>query len=285
MTESTASVAANSSAAAPRSRRAVLAGALTGLGISIGQAVLRPIAARAAGNDGTNIAIGGLYADAQSQTTLANQANDERVLWVASNNDLGHGNGVAVTGFSAGGVGVEGSTNTGVGVYGHGGSYGVQGESTNSYGVYGHSTDFIGVLGSSENSKGVQASGGNTGVYASGGVVGAYGFSSAGTGVKGDTGTGTAVEALGGTGIAVHAVGRVRIEKVAGHATISKGHTSVTVNPGVNVVLSAFVLVTPMSNIGSRSLWVTTNATANTFTIHMSSSRSSSTKVGWLLLG
>ena len=33
----------------PRSRRAVLVGALTGLGISIGQAVVRPLAARAAG--------------------------------------------------------------------------------------------------------------------------------------------------------------------------------------------------------------------------------------------
>jgi hypothetical protein len=45
------------------------------------------------------------------------------------------------------------------------------------------------------------------------------------------------------------------------------------------------VLLTPMSNIGTRSLWVTIDASANTFQIHITTSRSASTKVGWLLLG
>jgi hypothetical protein len=269
----------------PRSRRAVLVGALTGLGISIGQAVIRPLAARAAGNDGTALAIGGFYADARSQTTLANQANDERVLWVASNADIGHGNGVAVTGFSSHGTGVEGWTDSGTGVYGHGGSYGVHGESSNSYGIYGHSTDFIGIYGSSDTGKGLQGSGGNTGVYASGGVAGVYANSSAGKAVQAETSSGTAVEALGGTGIALHASGRVKVDKASGRATITAGHTSVTVIPGLNITSTSFVLLTPMSNIGTRSLWVTIDASANTFQINITTSRSASTKVGWLLLG
>jgi hypothetical protein len=45
------------------------------------------------------------------------------------------------------------------------------------------------------------------------------------------------------------------------------------------------VLLSPKANLGGRDLWFTTNATANTFTIRMSSARTSSTPVAWLLLG
>jgi hypothetical protein len=43
--------------------------------------------------------------------------------------------------------------------------------------------------------------------------------------------------------------------------------------------------LTPGANIGTRTLWLTTHPTKGTFTIHMSSSRTTATKVSWLLLG
>ena len=98
-------------------------------------------------------------------------------------------------------------------------------------------------------------------------------------------GNGPAVWATATNGYAVRGSGRLRFEKVSGVATIPAGSTGVTVNPGVNVVGSSFVLLTPKANIGSRGLWFTTNSTANTFRIRMSSKRSSNTKVAWLLLG
>jgi len=77
----------------------------------------------------------------------------------------------------------------------------------------------------------------------------------------------------------------VKFEKVSGVATIPAGSTGVTVSPNVNVTSGSFVLLTPKANIGSRGLWFTTNASADTFRIHMSSTRSANTKVAWLLLG
>ena len=79
--------------------------------------------------------------------------------------------------------------------------------------------------------------------------------------------------------------GRVKHEKVSGVATIAAGSTSVTLSPNVNVTHGSFVLLTPKANIGSRGLWFTTNPSADSITIHLSSSRSSATKIAWLLLG
>jgi hypothetical protein len=152
--------------------------------------------------------VGGFYPDAQSQTTLADKANNERVLWVASNDDLGFGGGVAVTGYSAKAVGLEGFSKTGTGVYGHADS----------------------------------------------------------------------------TGYAFKGSGRLLFDKVSGVATIAAGATSIVITPGVNVTSSSFVLLTPMSNIGARSVYATVDATNDRITVHLSSSRTSSTRVGWLLL-
>jgi hypothetical protein len=108
-----------------RSRRAILAGAVAGVGATVARALTAPLPIRAAGDDGAALHVGDTIADAQSQTTLANKANSQRVLWVASNDDLGHGDGVAATGYSAHGTGVEGWSVDGTGVYGHtGGSAG-----------------------------------------------------------------------------------------------------------------------------------------------------------------
>ena len=108
------------------------------------------------------------------------------------------------------------------------------------------------------------------------------------------TGDGTAVRANGGNGFAVYAYapagwalsthGRLDIS-TAGLATIPAGATSKRVYGGVDITSNSFVLLTPGSDIGSRRLWWTKDTAGNSFTIHLSSSRSSSTKVSWLLLG
>jgi hypothetical protein len=69
-----------------------------------------------------------------------------------------------------------------------------------------------------------------------------------------------------------------------GVATIRAGTSSRTVDPGVNINERTFVLLTPMADIGSRALWFTKNANADTFTIRMSPTRSRNTKVAWLAL-
>ena len=67
--------------------------------------------------------------------------------------------------------------------------------------------------------------------------------------------------------------------------TIAVGKKAVTIAPGVNVTTGSFVLLTPMTNLGGRDLWFTRNAADDKFTIRMSSTRGSDTKVAWLLLG
>ncbi len=120
-------------------------------------------------------------------------------------------------------------------------------------------------------------------------AAGLWGSSVSGYGVYGRaSGTNPAVLADSqGDGPALRANGRVQLS-TSGVATIATGHTSVTVSPilpSVDVSTGSFVLLTPSVNIAPRALWYTTNTTANTLTIHMSSSRSKATKVSWLLLG
>jgi hypothetical protein len=109
---------------------------------------------------------------------------------------------------------------------------------------------------------------------------------SAGRGVFGmnNRPSGVGVYATNSTGLALKAVGRTKLS-TSGVTTITAGHASKVITPGVNVTSSSFVLLTPKANIGSRALWFTTDASGNKFTIHMSSSRSSGTLVAWLLLG
>ena len=71
----------------------------------------------------------------------------------------------------------------------------------------------------------------------------------------------------------------------SGVATISAGLTSQNVAPGVDVTAYSFVLLTPMANLTGRDLWFTKNIASDTITIHLSSARTSATKISWLLLG
>jgi hypothetical protein len=136
-------------------------------------------------------------------------------------------------------------------------------------------SDGTGVLGLSAGSSGTgvlgsaySLTGANTGVYG-------YSASPSGIGVHATT---------NGGGVALKADGRAKFS-TSGVATITAGHTTKVITPGVNVTSNSFVLLTPKVKLSGRDLWFTTDAANNKFTIRMSSSRSSGTKVAWLLLG
>jgi hypothetical protein len=122
-------------------------------------------------------------------------------------------------------------------------------------------------------------------VGASSGGAGVVGFSENGVGVFGqvNSGVGLLGEAVH-SGHALRTKGRIKVGQVSGVATIKKGKRTVTVTPGVPINSSSFVLLTPMTNIGSRGLWFTKKVTVNRFVIQMSSTRGGPTKVAWLAL-
>jgi hypothetical protein len=250
----------------PRSRRALLAGALGGLGAVAASAVARVSPVRA---EGETMVVGGDYDTATSPTTLKNQTNANDVLRAISgpgtslyaSSDSGH----AVFAHGTSGVGVEGTSLSGIGV---------QAVGTNNYALRAISTQATAgrLQTNSQFGAGVEvevnhATNGR-------GAVEAY-----------HKGSGPAVWATATNGYAVRGSGRLRFEKVSGVATIAAGSTSRTISPGVDVTSGSFVLLTPKANLGTRALWFTTDSTNNRFTVRMSSARSSSTKVAWLLLG
>jgi hypothetical protein len=243
--------------------------------------------------DGDAMLVGGEYT-ASTVTKLTNTTSVDTVFLAESNS------GVAIWG--SGVQGVVGTSGPGPGV---------QGGSTSSHGVYGQSVSGRGVFGisASDTLAGIEGrnTNGNTAVMGYSGasapfgglsMTGVYGRadqgassrgvvgdSPAGQGVRGETTTGTALYGTADSGYAIRGSGRLRFDRVSGVARIPAGSTSVTVTPGINVVSSSFAFLTPKTNIGTRSLWFTTNATADTLTIHISASRSGGTFVAWLLVG
>jgi hypothetical protein len=261
--------------------------------------------------EGENIQIGTEYDSATSLTRISNVATGDDVFAASSASG-----GTALSGQSDTGMGVYGSAARGIGVYGGGTgtfSVGVMGVSQEVVGVrgFGYAQDWpaidginradgTGVIGfSTAGFADVPAiAKPKTGVYGQAqqdaGSRGVWGRSNAGQGVRGQATSGSGVYGTASTGVGVlgtatkgvafRAEGRAQFS-TSGVATIAKGNVSVLVTPGVNVTAGSFVLLTPKTNIGSRGLWFTTNATANTFTIRLSSTRTSATKVAWLLLG
>jgi len=258
-----------------KSRRALLAGALGGLGAWAASAIGRAGPVQA-GTDGDVVL--GVNNTATSLTQITNSANTDGAFRAFTNTP-----GDAIAAFSLGGSGVHGTSDTSAGVYGN--SYnniGVRGFSAaaNQPALRGQSwgshTGVHGVSGST-----VPAAKPKTGVYGYANQdkdsKGVWGFSGKGAGLFGQANK---------SGYAIRSRGRVKFEKVSGVATIPAGSTTVTVSPNnVNVTSSSFVLLTPKANLGSRGLWYTTNPSADTITIHISSTRSSATKIAWLLLG
>jgi hypothetical protein len=249
---------------APRSRRALIAGAFGGLGAWALGALGRPAPVRA-GVDGDVVA--GAKTLTGKETTVKNVSKGVALVGHSAASDLD-----AIPIVLPSNVGVFGYANF----------------DDNAEGVHGYSSDGIGVHGFSDHKIAVYGSTGyGKGVYGSstyGDAV--WGVTSDGVGMHAWTTNGTGVEAGSEHALALHTWGRVKFEKVSGIATIRAGHTSVTVSPGagVDIVKASFVLLTPRSDLRGRRLWYTLNLLANTITIRMSSAAGSSVQVGWLLL-
>jgi hypothetical protein len=88
--------------------------------------------------------------------------------------------------------------------------------------------------------------------------------------------------AAGFDGYAFRSESRMQVWS-SGVATIPATKTTVTLNPLTMVSSLSFVLLTPMANLGGRSLWFTLDSVTNRLTIRMSSKRTSPTKVAWLM--
>ena len=160
----------------PRSRRAILVGALGGVAASALAAVARPgRVAAAGGDDGSQIDVGSQFYDCRTQTILGNQVDDTTVFSAFSSTASGHG----------GGTGIYGSSGHGVGVRAHSDvSNALFADSPAGTAIYATSTSGVAVMGVTQ-----------TGLAA---VVGsAFGDS---TGVSGESVSGTGVVGLSGTG-------------------------------------------------------------------------------------
>jgi hypothetical protein len=99
-----------------------------------------------------------------------------------------------------------------------------------------------------------------------------------------DTFEGYAIRATSKGGFALDISGRIRFWGHEGLATIPAGRTSVTLNPSNGVYTGSHVLLTPTVDLGSRRLWYTKSSKANTVTIHISSPRTSSTRISWFMV-
>jgi hypothetical protein len=140
------------------SRRALLAGALGGIGAWAASAIGRPSIAQA--HDADDVRLGGSNT-ATTPTSIANLSNNNDVLEATSSS------GVAVYGDSDSNIGVRGTS---------GSNYGVYGQSSTGSGVFGTSNSSVGVYATSAATNepaSLGASLGNsTGVLCSSGFVG-----------------------------------------------------------------------------------------------------------------
>ena len=125
---------------------------------------------------------------------------------------------------------------------------------------------------------------GCAGTSASG--IGLYGVAQSGHGVVGTSENGSGVEAISTNGVALRVRrGRVRADGVSGVASIRTGETSVTIQPAATVVPDAFVLLTPMSNLDGRDLWVAVQPARGTIDIRISQPADAEMRIGWFLMG
>lgn len=186
------------------SRRALLAGALGGIGAWAASVIGRASPVRA--TDGQALVVGQVNTTA-GQTTLGNNASDDIVMWVASNTGAGFGGGTGVVGYSDHGIGLQGQTasgtgargisSTGYGIYGSSDSNdAVRGVSTSGIGINGASDSHIAIAGLSNLSNGVLGDSNSTSVA---GIAGrSFGNS---TGVQGYSGPGGLPAAKPKTGV------------------------------------------------------------------------------------
>jgi hypothetical protein len=288
-----------------RSRRGLLGAGLGALAAAVATSLGRPREARAA-NDNP-VLLGRTDNVATDTTKISYSADTDTVFWADTSAGgialEGSSSNTGVLGSSVPGTGVQGISSSGSGVIGSSSSsYGLFGSSSGNTAVYGDSNSGVspaiigynranaaGLLGySTLGAVTLPSTKAKTGVYgeatqdsASRGV---WGKSASGQAVRGEVTSGSALFGQATTGLALEAFGRVQLS-TSGIATITSGTTSKVVTPGVDVSATSIVLLTPGADIGTRRLWYTKDISADTITVHLSSSRTSATKVSWVLLG
>ncbi len=186
------------------SRRALLAGALGGIGAWAASAIGRASPAQA---EGEAIVVGGEYNDATSATSISNETNANTVFQGSSRTGtavLGDsGFGVGVRGISIHAVGVEGTSESAVGVMG-------TSEPPDQAATVGQSMGGgTGVLGHSGFGGPLPPAKPATGVYGYGASTGVWGESPSGIGVRGESPDGIAVQGESSSGWAGYFDGNV----------------------------------------------------------------------------
>ena len=174
------------------SRRALLAGALGGLGAWAASAIGRANPVRA---EGEAMVVGGDYTDATSQTTLANTANNANVFQATSS-----GGGIGVYGASSSSVGLYGVSDSNIAVWGHSEATNIAACAARSFG---HSTGVEGYSGEGS----LPPPKANTGVY------GYAAQDNTANGVFGESPAGRAIVGYSSSGYAGYFSGRVYTSK------------------------------------------------------------------------
>ena len=271
---------------APRSRRAVLAAALGGLGAVIASRLATPDAASAANGD--PISVGGSFGGTTATTVTNTTAGGSAVALAGVAAD---GAGVWGTSASAVASNFAGGTRTGVvGISGPAtdialstdetGVYGFSEISGNAAGVWGDTVDGTGVIGS-----------GFWGVYGNG-AVGVIGdVFSGGTGVYGFVGNGgipdptpdVGVEARAesSTSTALNVVGKARFSRSGLTRVLRNGSSKKIILPGVTT--SSYILAT----LQTRRTGVYVHAVvpaAGSFTIYLNKAVTATTYIGYLVI-
>jgi len=275
---------------APRSRRAVLAAALGGLGAVVASRLGSPPAVSAV--DGDAVTVGGTFFGATA-TALTNAAVGSRTAtaFVGAAPD-----GTGLRGWSSSIVPSDfGTTSNRTGVYGISGdaSLSIPATSTDETGVYGFanvSGNSVGVWGDTPDGYGLYGTG-YFGVYGIGQVAVVGDTGASGTGVYGFAGlgdpsaptAGVAVEATAGSiaELALKVNGRVRFSR-SGRARVLAGRSSRKVTMA-GVTTSSYVIATLQTHRAGVFVSAVVPA-AGYFTIYLNRTVSALTYIGYLVI-
>jgi hypothetical protein len=270
---------------APRSRRAVLAAALGGLGAVIASRFASPDAIRAAngdavtvGNAFTGTAPTSLTSTAATGAAVEGHSGTGTGVWATSDDNTPStfvsGNRTGLVGIGGAATGIAASTDeTGV--------YGFSDVSANAAGIWGDTFDGTGVIGT-----------GFWGVYGNG-QVGVFGdVFSGGTGVYGFVGDviapaptpGVGVEARANTTAetALNVIGKAKFSR-SGRGRVLGGHSSRVVTLAGVVKDSSYVIATLQTN--RPGVYIQSVVTANgSFTVNLNKSVPGFTYFGYLVI-
>lgn len=288
---------------APRSRRAVLASVLGGLGIAVASRLVKPETANAAAGDA--VLVDGSHTGAG--TTLITSTTAGAAV-------AGSGGGQGVSGSSVDGTGVLGQSTSAelsrfpdpgkrTGVAGLAGPQDLASDNTDEVGVYGFantSSGSAGMWGESSDGFGVVGSAGYVGVGAFGSSYGLYAFGRVAvtgegdvtdTGVYGFAGSAAAPTPPAGVGVQASAGSTSQIAlNVTGKAKFSRsGRTYVSANASSRKITMAGVTTSSyiIATLQTRRTGVYVHAVvpaAGSFTIYLNKAVTATTYVGYLVI-